>query len=747
MDSSLEAQVAAAFPSLQRPITKPSEEALTPTDTPGCSSGQGISSGDIGSGDKAAGHGKADNPHESDELLEASPRRTDRPRRSSEAAAPDATSGPMTGGPLRSGRRNQGSRRGNADAVRSISPQPGSQRAIPIAPSGTLVSLSDLLQAHSTEASARGQADSQNVARFLRMQMVHDINQFVKVLFEDMERQVREDTSRHSEVMQTVAESQKEIVKDIHHLKKLFEEHASNFELATDGLQTSLRGLAGEMKEGTREREGLMGRFGTAGTLSTKHLEKQETKEEEPAARVSVEEGVRTSVFFYEEDHAQGTAHLGAWTLHSELKKLVHNKLFQNLCMFVIIINGVALAVAAESDLTLAIARLTGTSPLPFYPDQVAAIVDALFLVFYTVEVIIKLYAFRTEFFQGQDKAWNAFDLGLVSLDLVQLVMKLLEEFLPAGASLDGMNVGWLRLLRLLKMLKMLRMVKMMQFFKELRLLTTALAQAFKTLTWLLLMLFLIFFICGLCFVQGITQYVQDYSDIAGGMPEEVLVSVLRDWRSVGGATHTLFTVITAGRAWVDITEPLWRAGRIYYFLFLAYVAFMYFAVLNVFNGIFVQQCLNCANEDTESIINERMMRDRKRLDILREVFSDLDQTNSGIITARDFKQALKIHETIINLDAMDIASDDAKRVFNMLRRGGNHVSIDDFLHGCVVMKGNAKAIDSVCILSEMKKQEKTLYSFMRYCEENFNSHWMAMEKMGAKVTKPLSLSAFVDDV
>merc|ERR1740121_1419388 len=70
--------------------------------------------------------------------------------------------------------------------------------------------------------------------------------------------------------------------------------------------------------------------------------------------------------------------------------------------------------------------------------------VEAVFLLFYTVEVTLKLIVHQWYFFWNEDWAWNIFDLIVVASGIIQVG---LEQFTDAHL----INVQFLRIVRVLR--------------------------------------------------------------------------------------------------------------------------------------------------------------------------------------------------------------------------------------------------------------------------------------------------------
>merc|ERR1712113_482058 len=94
-------------------------------------------------------------------------------------------------------------------------------------------------------------------------------------------------------------------------------------------------------------------------------------------------------------------------------------------------------------------------------PWMVAA--EALFCIFYSVELFLRIYVWRLRYIFCPDWKWNLFDIILVISSIQEQVSVIMRDH-------SGMeNLSFLRVVRLLKMMKLLRVVRLMKFFRELR--------------------------------------------------------------------------------------------------------------------------------------------------------------------------------------------------------------------------------------------------------------------------------------
>jgi len=226
------------------------------------------------------------------------------------------------------------------------------------------------------------------------------------------------------------------------------------------------------------------------------------------------------------------------------------------------------------------------------------------YVCFYMAELVAKLFCFRLHFFTNEDWKWNLFDLSLVVLGIYDLLGEV-------GSQDKNANITWIRLLRLVRMLRMLRVVRVMRFFRVLRMMVSSIAGSMMSLLWSILMLLLMKYIFGLCFLQIISGYLsdtpKDQVDIA------TLEAVEIYWANVPQAIITLYYSVTGGADWENLALPIAKAGMAYHCLFMFYIAFTAFVVLNVLTGFYVGTAAKVSEMDREAVDREIKTNQRKK--------------------------------------------------------------------------------------------------------------------------------------
>jgi len=280
----------------------------------------------------------------------------------------------------------------------------------------------------------------------------------------------------------------------------------------------------------------------------------------------------------------------------------------------------------------------------------------------------LKLFVFRLHFFVHKDWSWNLFDLLLVVVGIYDLII----ESLPSTEGNDGrgggdVNITWIRLLRLFRMLKMLRVVRIMRFFRVMRMMMSSIIGSITTLLWSIIMLGLIMYIFGLCFLQIITGHLAHATE--GSLDKQTFHAIEEYWNSVPQAIVTLYLAVTGGADWEVLAAPIREAGSFYFIMFMFYVAFTAWAVLNVLTGLYVNTATKVSELDNDAVGEELHIGERTRVFkdfMLKQEDPSSTSHKRPCITWSKLEQNIEALEVTSFLALADVADKEGcKRVFD----------------------------------------------------------------------------------
>eukprot|EP00415_Alexandrium_ostenfeldii_P001208 UN1208 len=156
--------------------------------------------------------------------------------------------------------------------------------------------------------------------------------------------------------------------------------------------------------------------------------------------------------------------------------------------------------------------------------------------------------------------------------------------------------------------------------------------------------------------------------------------------------------------------------------LFIMYVAFTSFAVLNVVTGVFCETAIAGAQEEREEAVTQQMDLKSKLFARLQEIFEDLDMDSSGGLTIDEFEQSLDDERLKAYFASMDLDISEAWNLFKLLDTDGSHIiDIREFVEGCFRLRGSAKSIDIAMLTYESRWMIERFSAFAESVEEQFD--------------------------
>eukprot|EP00747_Dinoflagellata_sp_TGD_P103840 gnl/TRDRNA2_/TRDRNA2_169097_c0_seq1.p1 gnl/TRDRNA2_/TRDRNA2_169097_c0~~gnl/TRDRNA2_/TRDRNA2_169097_c0_seq1.p1 ORF type:complete len:301 (+),score=61.88 gnl/TRDRNA2_/TRDRNA2_169097_c0_seq1:3-905(+) len=213
----------------------------------------------------------------------------------------------------------------------------------------------------------------------------------------------------------------------------------------------------------------------------------------------------------------------------------------------------------------------------------------------------------------------------------------------------------------------------------------------------------MITYIFGICLVQFSTTYLlEDNTD-------PLAVEFVHEyWGSVFKAMLSLYWASTGGESWRYLAEPLRSVGSHAHFLFLVYIAFFMFVIMNTLTSLFVEAALENSDHDHAKQIREEISKKKKYMSDLRKLYHLVDADGDGELTLREFQKGCTDAELEAFANSLDIETTDLEEVFFLLSNQGRQpVDMEAFVMGCIKLRGPARSTDLNFLLHEHSKFQK----------------------------------------
>eukprot|EP00439_Symbiodinium_sp_Y106_P076116 s2836_g15.t1 len=346
-------------------------------------------------------------------------------------------------------------------------------------------------------------------------------------------------------------------------------------------------------------------------------------------------------------------------------------------------------------------------------PDVFITIEEA-FAVLFLLELCIRLWIHRLQFFRN---FFNVFDAFLVALSLVDMLI-----IKPMAGRV---NLVILRILRILKLTRSLRVMRTMRLFSGLRVLVAAVSAFLPSLFWSMLFLTIYMVLGGLLIGNFVMEFIND-----GGQDIEIRKWIWQHYGTSYRATYTMFQVTFAG-CWPSYVNPLYEnISHWYSVFFCAYVTFVVFAVMRVITAIFIKETLDAAGEDHEVVMSEKEATKQKYMRKLERVFHEVDTSGDGLISEDEFRGMMEdscgtmpsLQNAWQFLAGLEVDLNESHSLFHMLADDEGQVSYTKFMEGA---RGETeRASDDLS--NELSGQfcpRQAFCTFFKYLERMIRAH------------------------
>eukprot|EP00930_Biecheleria_cincta_P005276 TRINITY_DN10619_c0_g1_i6.p1 TRINITY_DN10619_c0_g1~~TRINITY_DN10619_c0_g1_i6.p1 ORF type:complete len:300 (+),score=28.32 TRINITY_DN10619_c0_g1_i6:1-900(+) len=258
------------------------------------------------------------------------------------------------------------------------------------------------------------------------------------------------------------------------------------------------------------------------------------------------------------------------------------------------------------------------------------------------------------------------------------------------------------------RLAKLVRIVRFVRFIRALRTLTMSIVSTLKSLVWSMVLLASILFIFGVLFTDVTTTHLKD---VPGPWdPSSVEATLNTYFSSIPRSMLTLYACILSGLSWSEIAYALESAGWFYRIVFDAYISFACLAFLNVVTGVFCHSAIESAQRDHDMLVNSMIQNKAFFLAGLEKLFAAIDDDNNGAITITEFERHFNDVEVKNLLEALGLDPADAWSLFAALDVDSSHtLNAQEFLEGCLYLRGAARAIDIAHIKKDLRKIKETL--------------------------------------
>merc|ERR1712190_430099 len=254
---------------------------------------------------------------------------------------------------------------------------------------------------------------------------------------------------------------------------------------------------------------------------------------------------------------------------------------------------------------------------------------------------------------------------------------------------------------------------------------------AFVNVMWAFVFILLFTFMLAVTFMQVTANKIEEFRDnhpsgwmqhVKVGMPDEWVEKISLSYGNLVSSCVTLIASISGGLDWIDASWPLLQIDPIYLIIYLVFVMFCVFGLMNILTGIFVANTTEVSQVDRDLVIRAQLNDRKSFANQLKNILRSVDKDATGTISKEEMLEHLMSDEPDAYLKTLDVTVSDAQGVFKLLDvTGSGEVSIDEFVLSLMRFQGSARAVDVATLLYEGKRSEARWNAYMDYIEEQFD--------------------------
>jgi len=391
----------------------------------------------------------------------------------------------------------------------------------------------------------------------------------------------------------------------------------------------------------------------------------------------------------------------------SNAEAVVDSSLFQALSCSIISMN--AIFIGVETDM-ITQSLVQGVD----HPDWLL-IVNWVFVTLFVAELVLRMCVKGArKYFCGPDLRWNIFDFVTVSLSFMDLLVSF------GGIEMD---MSYTRILRGFRAIRILRVIRALRFLRELRLMVCSIAQSLVSFSWGLALLLVVIYLFAICFMHAVDRYLEDPDG-----SRDTMDALMLYYRSVPITMYSLMMAISGGEDWNQLVKPLGEIHVVYKALFVFYIFFVIICVLNVLTSVFVQRANELVKLDRDLVIQCQLVSNENFCNEMKSIFEEADTDGTGAITREKFLCYLRDENVQAYFTTHQLDTTEAHDLFDLMldsdkkRRSPEDqdpvVLIEDFVLGCMRLRGQAKSSDVATLLRDSKRLGEKTMKGMRKIEK-----------------------------
>merc|ERR1740121_3563730 len=131
---------------------------------------------------------------------------------------------------------------------------------------------------------------------------------------------------------------------------------------------------------------------------------------------------------------------------------------------------------------------------------------------------------------------------------------------------------------------------------------------------------------------------------------------------------------------------------------------------MNVIIAVLVENILDAARSDRQILVNGEVKAKGAFLRNMRMIFDTVDLDGSGEISQAEMKEKMQDGEVAHYFAALGVDAKQVSQLFRLLDMDNSGtITREEFLRGCLFLRGNAKSIDMAVMQQDLKELNESM--------------------------------------
>lgn len=210
---------------------------------------------------------------------------------------------------------------------------------------------------------------------------------------------------------------------------------------------------------------------------------------------------------------------------------------------------------------------------------------------------------------------------------------------------------------------------------------------------------------------------------------------------SLTSSMLSLYKAILGGMDWGDLYNAMMPLSWYLKAAFLCFICFNFIAMLNIVAAVFIRTAFVRSENDRHFMIQKEIDAKQNYLETMRDVFAELDEDKDGKIFFEELEGHLHKPEVGAYFSKLGVDVNEVGKLFLLLDEDGSGcIDMDEFMFGCLRLKGEAKSLDLAILHREVQTVSQQMDDVLQACSDRVA---LPMQPLGSN--SPGSKAAHLD--